>query len=129
MHRTLACTSLLVDDIDTAIRYFTEVLHFELLEDTPIGNGRRWVRVAPSGEGGVLLLARASTPEQQALVGRQWGGRVGLFLHTSDFDADHARMSAGGVHFRETPRHEAYGRVAVFEDRWGNLWDLIGPRP
>ena len=129
-HRSLACTSLLVDDLDLAIAHFTQVLHFELLEDTPLGGGRRWVRVAPSLEaGGVLLLAQASTPEQRALVGRQWAGRVGLFLQSSDFTADHARLSAAGVRFHEAPRDESYGRVAVFEDRWGNLWDLIEPRP
>ena len=140
MPRQLAHTALLVDDYDSAIAYFTQVLRFVLLQDTPLSTplssplssqltpGKRWVRVAPSHEGGALLLARASNAEQQALIGRQGAGRVWLFLHTDNLDADMAYMHAQGVHFLETPRSEAYGRVVMFEDRWGNRWDLIEPR-
>jgi catechol 2,3-dioxygenase-like lactoylglutathione lyase family enzyme len=130
MPRHLALTTFLVPDYDTAIAWFTEALRFELREDTLLAPGKRWVVVAPSaagGAGGALLLAQASTPEQQALVGRQHGGRVGFFLHTDDFDAELANFARHGVRLKETPRSEAYGRVVVFEDRWGNLWDLIQP--
>ena len=128
MPRRLAYTSLLVPDYDEGINFFTRALRFELLEDTPLSPGKRWVRVAPSHEGGALLLARASNAEQQALIGKQGGGRVWLFLHTDDLDADIAHMRAHGVQFAETPRSEAYGRVVVFLDPWGNRWDLIEPR-
>lgn len=129
MTRSLAYTTLLVDDYDTAIAWFTRVLRFELLQDTPLAPGKRWVVVAPSRTGGALLLARAATPEQQALVGRQGAGRVWLFLHTDRFDDDLARLREHGVHITEVPRDEPYGRVVVFEDGWGNRWDLIEPRP
>jgi catechol 2,3-dioxygenase-like lactoylglutathione lyase family enzyme len=124
----LATVALIVPDYDEAIAFFTEALGFELLEDRPMGH-KRWVVVRPAGGqgGATLLLARAATPEQAALVGRQWGGRVGLFLHTADFTAAQARMQAHGVRFLEAPRDEPYGRVAVFEDRWGNRWDLLQP--
>ena len=128
-HRALATVSLLVPDYDDAIRFFTQALRFTLLEDSPRGPGKRWVRVAPpGGQGAALLLARAATPQQQALVGGQGGGRVWLFLHTDDFWADHAHLQAQGVHFAETPREEDYGTVAVFTDPWGNRWDLIQHR-
>jgi catechol 2,3-dioxygenase-like lactoylglutathione lyase family enzyme len=129
---TLATVALLVHDYDEAIRYFTSALRFELVEDTPMGPCKRWVvvrpRPTPAGPGAALLLARAATPEQQATVGRQWGGRVGLFLHSADFAADHAHMLAHGVCFIEAPRQEPYGTVAVFEDLHGNRWDLLQPR-
>lgn len=126
--KSLATVSLLVPDYDAAIRFFTEALRFELLEDTALGPDKRWVRVAaPGGAGAALLLARAANEEQRAAIGRQSGGRVFLFLHTDDFDGDHARLQAHGAHFAETPRQEAYGRVAVFVDPWGNKWDLIEP--
>ena len=129
MTRRLPYTSLLVDDYDRAIAWFTQVLRFELLQDTPLAPGKRWVVVAPARDGGgALLLARASTPQQQALVGGQGGGRVWLFLHTDDFEGDFAHLQAHGVHFAETPRSEPYGRVVVFEDCWGNRWDLIEPK-
>ena len=127
MSRQLAHTALLVDDYDNAIAYFTQVLRFVLLQDTPLAAGKRWVRVAPSRTGGALLLAKAGNAEQQALIGRQGAGRVWLFLHTDDLAADMAHMQAHGVHFTEAPRSETYGRVVVFEDRWGNRWDLIEP--
>ena len=137
MTRCLAYTSLLVPDYDQAIAFFTQVLRWQLLEDTPMSPDKRWVRVAAGDSGGTLLLARAGTPEQLALVGRQWaglggqsglGGRVGLFLHTDSFDEDMAHLRAHGVQFHEAPRSEAYGRVVVFSDPWGNRWDLIEPR-
>lgn len=123
--RRIGAVTFLVRDYDEAIAWFRDALGFRLVEDTPLGDSKRWVLVAP-GEGATpLLLAEASTVEQRARVGDQTGGRVGFFLHTDDFARDHARMTAAGVRFREEPRHEAYGTVAVFEDLWGNLWDLI----
>lgn len=129
MPRRLVYNTLLVDDYDVAIDYFTRVLRFELLEDTRLSDTKRWVVVAPGPQGGALLLARAATPGQAALVGGQGGGRVWLFLHTDDLDADIAHLQAHGVHVTEAPRQEAHGRVVVFEDRWGNRWDLIEPPP
>lgn len=121
--------TLLVRDYDEAIAWFTRCLGFELAEDVDLGGPKRWVVVkSPSGRGGSLLLARAVGAEQNAAVGRQAGGRVFLFLETEDFDRDHARMVAEGVAFREAPRAEPYGKVAVFEDLYGNPWDLIEAR-
>lgn len=125
--RRITQIALIVRDYDEAIEFYTRALGFELLEDTPQGNGKRWVRVGPAGSEFSLLLARAATPEQQRAVGNQSGGRVFLFLHTGDFHADHRRMKAEGVRFTEEPRHEPYGTVAVFRDLYGNKWDLIGP--
>lgn len=126
--RHLGSMTLLVRDYDEAKGWFAEVLGFEVVEDTPLGGGKRWVLVAPPGSGETrLLLARAATPEQAARVGDQAGGRVFLFLHTADFWADFHAMRARGVVFREAPRREAYGTVVVFEDLYGNLWDLIQP--
>jgi len=125
----LGCVTFLVRDYDAAIAFFTGALQFELLEDTPVDAGKRWVRVAPRGSAGSqLLLAMASTPEQEAAVGRQAAGRVFLFLHTTDFERDSAHMRAAGVRFLEEPRREAYGTVAVFADLYGNKWDLLEPR-
>ncbi len=121
----LALFSLLVPDYDEAIAYYRDVLGFALVEDTPLDGGKRWVRLRPGEGGAELLLARASNEAQRARIGDQHGGRVGFFLHTADFPRDHARMVAAGVTFVEQPRHEAYGRVAVFEDRYGNRWDLV----
>jgi catechol 2,3-dioxygenase-like lactoylglutathione lyase family enzyme len=126
MTQTIAALALVVRDYDEAIAYYTGVLGFDLLEDTPRGGGKRWVRVAPrGGHGTVLLLAQAVNAVQRAAVGNQSGGRVFLFLHTDDFARDHTAMLARGVHFVETPRHEPYGSVAVFEDLYGNRWDLL----
>ncbi|WP_328913565.1 MULTISPECIES: VOC family protein [unclassified Streptomyces] len=124
----LGLTALVVRDYDEAIAYYTHALGFELCEDSPRGDGTRWVTVAPPGsrETG-LLLARAATPEQAARVGDQTGGRVGLFLNTDDFDRDYTRMVAAGVVFEEEPRYEPYGAVVVFRDLYGNRWDLIQP--
>lgn len=124
--RRLAALSLVVREYDEAIDFFTRVLRFRLLEDTDLGGGKRWVRVAPD-QGAELLLARAATPEQQAAIGLQSGGRVFLFLHTDDFEGDVAHLRACGVRFTEAPRDEAYGRVVVFLDLYGNKWDLIQP--
>jgi catechol 2,3-dioxygenase-like lactoylglutathione lyase family enzyme len=136
MAQSLVLVSYLVREYDEAIAWFTEVLGFHVLEDTPRpaeAPGKRWVRVAPpsSGtrEGAALLLARAATPEQLAAVGRQAGGRVWLFLETDDFPRDHAALVARGVEFLEAPRMEPYGTVAVFLDLYGNKWDLIERRP
>jgi catechol 2,3-dioxygenase-like lactoylglutathione lyase family enzyme len=122
----IALVTLLVRDYDEAIEYFTRKLGFALLENTSLPDGKRWVRVAPAGAAGpALLLAKAATPEQLAQVGNQTGGRVFLFLTTDDFWRDHRAMTARGVSFREAPREEDYGTVAVFEDLYGNRWDLI----
>ena len=121
--------ALVVRDYDEAIDWYRNALGFALLEDTDLGGGKRWVRMAPSEDAGFsLLLAKAANATQAAAVGNQHGGRVGFFLHSSDFARDHARLAAAGAQFEETPRHEAYGTVVVFRDLYGNRWDLIGPR-
>ncbi|MBQ0886463.1 VOC family protein [Streptomyces sp. RM72] len=125
----IALVALVVDDYDEAIRFYTEALGFRLAEDTPRPDGSRWVVVEPGdpGAGTALLLARAKGKAQRARVGDQTGGRVGFFLYTDDFARDHARMAAAGVTFLEEPRHEPYGSVAVFQDLYGNRWDLLQP--
>ena len=125
---SLALVTVVVDDYDAAIAHYTGQLGFDLLEDTPLGHGKRWVRVAPAGSPCALLLAKASDDRQRAAIGNQTGGRVGFFLHTSDFERAHAAMLARGVRFVEAPRQETYATVAVFEDRYGNRWDLLEPR-
>lgn len=126
MAQTLGCVALLVRDYDEAIAWYTGVLGFTLVEDTRQSDDKRWVLIAPPGARETrLLLARAATPAQQARIGDQTGGRVLLFLHTDDFSRDYERMRARGVRFCETPREEAYGTVAVFEDLYGNRWDLL----
>ena len=128
MDASLVSVTFVVRDYDEAIQYFTELLGFALLEDTPLGDGKRWVRVAPGGSPGLsLLLARADTPDQEQAVGNQTGGRVGFFLHTDNFAAAHTAMASRGVKFLEEPRSEAYGVVGVFTDLYGNKWDLIQP--
>ncbi|RYE00245.1 MAG: VOC family protein [Sphingomonadales bacterium] len=124
----IAKLALVVRDYDEAIDWYTRCLGFALVENVDMGNGKRWVVVAPTGaRGAALLLAKAANAQQEAAIGNQSGGRVFLFLETDSFDRDHARMVSEGVHFREAPRSEAYGKVAVFEDLHGNAWDLIGP--
>ena len=124
----LALTTLVVRDYDDAIAFYTGALGFELREDTPLGGGKRWVVVAPAGStGGGLLLAEAADTPQRARVGDQTGGRVAFFLHTDDFARDHDRMTAAGVRFVRKPQRETWGMVAVFEDLYGNRWDLIEP--
>lgn len=126
--RALATVALLVADYDEAIAWYTGKLGFALAEDIDLGGGKRWVVVVAGERGARLLLAKASGEEQAARVGDQAAGRVFLFLETDDFARDHAAMVAAGVDFREEPRREAYGTVAVFADLYGNLWDLIEPR-
>jgi catechol 2,3-dioxygenase-like lactoylglutathione lyase family enzyme len=126
--RRITEVALVVRDYDEAIRFFTQALRFDLLEDTPRPDGKRWVRVAPQGgSGAALLLARAATPGQERAIGNQTGGRVFMFLTTDDFERDYRHMIAHGVRFTEEPRHEDYGTVVVFLDLCGNKWDLIGP--
>jgi catechol 2,3-dioxygenase-like lactoylglutathione lyase family enzyme len=118
--------TLVVRDYDEALAFFTDALGFAVIENTPMGGGKRWVVVAPpGGRGAGLLLAQAATPEQVDHVGNQTGGRVAFFLHTDDFWRDYRRMQAHGVRFAEEPRQEAYGTVVVFYDIYGNKWDLV----
>jgi catechol 2,3-dioxygenase-like lactoylglutathione lyase family enzyme len=127
----LGLTAIVVSEYDPAIRFFTEALGFELVEDSPAltndGHAKRWVVVRPPGAATGILLARADGDDQAAVVGKQVAGRVGFFLNVEDFDAAYARMTAGGVQFLTAPRTEPYGRVVVFRDIAGNKWDLIGP--
>ena len=123
--------TIVVDDYDRAIGFFTGALGFELAEDSPSltndGRPKRWVVVRPPGAQTGILLAQADGERQAAAVGNQTGGRVGFFLRVDDFDAARARLAAAGAEFRTEPRDEPYGRVAVFADPWGNKWDLLGP--
>ncbi|MEC7288661.1 MAG: VOC family protein [Pseudomonadota bacterium] len=128
MTQTIAIFTIVVPDYDAGIDFYVNALGFELLEDTPRSPTKRWVRVAPKGAETAILLAKADGPAQDAAIGNQTGGRVGFFLHTDDFERDYQAMKAKGVTFKETPRHEAYGSVVVFQDPWGNLWDLIEPK-
>jgi catechol 2,3-dioxygenase-like lactoylglutathione lyase family enzyme len=128
MAQHLALLSLLVRDYDEALAFYVGKLGFSLVEDSELGGGKRWVVVSPGATGTRFLLAKANDEQQQAIVGGQGGGRVWLFLHTDAFEADHARMVAAGVKFLEDPRHEVYGSVAVFEDLYGNRWDLLQPK-
>jgi catechol 2,3-dioxygenase-like lactoylglutathione lyase family enzyme len=126
MHQLLACVALIVPDYDEAIAYYTQTLGFILVEDSPRGDGKRWVLIAPPGALETrLLLAKASTPEQVTRIGNQTGGRVFLILQTDDFKRDYRRYRERGVEFIEPPREEGYGSVAVFRDRYGNRWDLL----
>ena len=128
MTKSLAAVAFLVPDYDDAIAWFRGALGFDLIEDAPLGAGKRWVVVAPpGGEGARLLLAKAVDARQREAIGRAAGGRVAYFLETDDFARDHAAMSARGVRFLEPPRREAYGIVAVFADPWGGRWDLLQP--
>jgi catechol 2,3-dioxygenase-like lactoylglutathione lyase family enzyme len=125
----LGHVALLVRNYDEAIDFFVNALGFQLVEDTPREDGTRWVVVSPAGaRETALLLARAASPEQESRVGDQAGGRVAMFLNTDDFERDYGRMQAAGVRFAEAPRHEPYGTVVVFEDLYGNRWDLIQTR-
>ena len=128
----LELIALVVRDYDPAIRFFVDVLEFELIEDTPSltndGRPKRWVVVRPAGAQTGILLARADGEQQASVIGQQFAGRVGLFLRVDDFDASYGRMVAAGVCFVSSPRSEPYGKVAVFLDIEGNRWDLLGPR-
>ena len=123
----LGMTALVVPDYDEAIAFFRDALGFRLHQDTDLGAGKRWV-VMSGLTGAKLLLARAANDRQSEAIGNQTGGRVGWFLETDDFAADHGRMAAYGVDFTDEPREEPYGTVAVFTDPWGNRWDLIEHR-
>jgi catechol 2,3-dioxygenase-like lactoylglutathione lyase family enzyme len=124
----LAQIAVVVRDYDEAITWYSRCLDFTLIEDTDLGQGKRWVVMAPPGSKGArILLARAAKPEQETRIGNQTGGRVFLFLHTEDFARDYEMMKAQGVRFVREPANELYGTVVVFEDLYGNLWDLIEP--
>lgn len=124
--RSLAQVTFVVDAYDRAIEWFTTVLDFDLVEDTPISETKRWVVVRPrGGTGAALLLAEAANPQQAASIGNQTGGRVAFFLETEDFETDLGGLTEKGVQFLEKPRIEPYGKVAVFQDPWGNKWDLL----
>jgi catechol 2,3-dioxygenase-like lactoylglutathione lyase family enzyme len=127
MKQQLRQLSLLVRDYDEAIRYYTQVLDFELLEDTVMSETKRWVRISPPGSSCHLLLAKAANEAQEKQVGFQAGGRVFLFLYTDDFWRDYKKYTERGVEFLRAPSKEAYGTVSVFKDLYGNLWDLIEP--
>ncbi len=128
MRQDIVNLALVVRDYDEAIEFYTQKMGFELLEDTDLGNGKRWVRVRPPGSNATaLLLAKAKNQEQEAAIGNQTGGRVFLFLHTDDFDRDYKYLQANGIQFVEEPRQEEYGTVIVFSDLYGNKWDLIQP--
>ncbi|WP_299818827.1 VOC family protein [uncultured Roseibium sp.] len=128
MKQVIGALTLVVPDYDRAIAFYTQKLGFDLIEDTRLSDDKRWVLVAPKGSAETrLLLAMADGPDQEAAIGNQAGGRVFLFLNTDDFDRDHQAMLDAGVLFLEAPRIEPYGKVAVFEDPFGNKWDLIEP--
>jgi catechol 2,3-dioxygenase-like lactoylglutathione lyase family enzyme len=127
MHRCLATVTLVVPNYDEAIHFYVGTLGFALISDLDLGGGKRWVTVGVEG-GARFLLAQADGAEQTARVGDQTGGRVGFFLETDDFDRDHSALLTRGVRFLEEPRREAYGTVAVFEDLYGNRFDLIEPK-
>jgi catechol 2,3-dioxygenase-like lactoylglutathione lyase family enzyme len=131
MKQSIVHIALVVNDYDEAISFYTEKLHFTLLEDTyQPSQDKRWVVVSPPGSAGTtLLLAKASKPEQVPFVGNQAGGRVFLFLNTDDFWRDYNEMVSKGIHFVRPPKEEDYGTVAVFEDLYGNLWDLLQLSP
>ena len=124
-NNSLALVTFLTDDYDRAIHWFTDALQFVLLEDTDLGAGKRWVRMAPHVEAETAFLIARAVGDQVGTIGTQAGGRVGHFLSTDDFDTMHAHMTLAGVTFREAPRTEPYGTVAVFEDLHGNPWDLV----
>jgi len=124
----IAHIALLVDDYDQAIEYYTSKLKFRLIEDTRLSESKRWVLVGPEGDGSCnLLLAKAASSEQRTRIGNQTGGRVFLFLHTDDFDRDYMNLLKNNIRIVREPMVEPYGKVAVFEDVYGNLWDLVGP--
>ena len=129
--RSIALITLVVPDYDQALAFYVDTLGFELIEDTPLANGKRWVRVSPDPDAersATLLLAKADGADQAASVGWQTGKRVAFFLETSDFDLDYRAMRKAGVRFEEEPREEAYGKVAVWRDPFGNRWDLVEPK-
>ena len=128
MTNRLALVAFLARDYDEAIDWFRRALDWQLLEDSDMGGGKRWVRMAPDADAMTQFLIARAVDGQADAIGQHAGGRVGYFLHTDDFDASRARMLAAGVRFEEEPRHEPYGTVAVFQDLYGNRWDLIEPK-
>jgi catechol 2,3-dioxygenase-like lactoylglutathione lyase family enzyme len=129
MSQSIATVSLLVTDYDDAITFYCDTLGFDLVGDTDLGGGKRWVVVAPPGRNGAqLLLAKADGEAQRAAVGNQGGGRVMFFLESTNFLKEHAAMLERGINFIEEPRQEPYGLVAVFQDLYGNKWDFIQPK-
>ncbi len=117
--------AIVVDDYDSAIKHYVEDLGFALVEDAPLTSEKRWVVVAPSDQGAKILLAKATNDQQSAAIGNSTGGRVGFFLYTGNFQATYELYRSHGIEFLETPRHEEYGQVVVFQDHYGNKWDLI----
>ena len=128
MNQKLAHIAIVVNDYDEAIKFYTEKLHFLLIEDSKLSETKRWVLISPPGSGECnLLLAKAANKEQKSRVGNQTGGRVFLFLHTDNFKRDYQNLQQEGIKIVREPVIESYGTVAVFEDLYGNLWDLIEP--
>lgn len=127
MQQHLAQIAIVVKDYDEAIAFYTQKLHFTLLEDTVLSETKRWVRVAPPGSASGLLLAKAANEEQSSRIGNQTGGRVFLFLHTDDLERDHKNLIEQNVRIVREPVQESWGKVLVFADLYGNLWDLIQP--
>ena len=123
----IAYITIVVDDYDAAITFYTSKLGFDLIENTELNNSKRWVVVAPNGSQCKILLAKASNEDQRSRVGNQTGGRVFLFLHTDNFNRDYQALVENGVEIVRNPSKEAYGTVAVFKDLYGNLWDLVEP--
>lgn len=122
----IANIALVVENYDDALEFYTQKLNFQLIEDTDLGGGKRWVQISPPNANGTnILLAKASTDQQSQAVGNQAGGRVFLFLQTNDFWRDYEHMKSQGVEFTEQPRTEAYGTVVVFKDLYGTKWDLL----
>ncbi len=129
VNQKIGCVAVVVRDYDEAIAFYTQVMGFDLIEDTVLDGGKRWVLVAPRASAGTaLLLARAATPEQQGRIGNQTGGRVFLFLHTDNFWRDYHALRSCGTLFEGEPRQEPYGTVAAFVDLYGNRWDLVEPK-
>jgi catechol 2,3-dioxygenase-like lactoylglutathione lyase family enzyme len=129
MKQLISSVALVVDNYDDAIDFYTNKLNFELVEDTDLGGGKRWIKISPPNSNGTnLLLAKADSAQQSNSVGNQTGGRVFLFLQTDDFWRDYNEMRSKGVLFTESPRVEGYGTVVVFEDIYGNKWDLLQPK-
>jgi catechol 2,3-dioxygenase-like lactoylglutathione lyase family enzyme len=128
MPQSIAHLTIIVRNYDEALKFYAQKLGFQLLQDTPLPDNKRWILVAPpESRGAALLLAEADTPEQSLAIGNQTGGRVFLFLHTDDFWREYNAYQSRGVRFLESPREESYGTVAVFEDLYGNKWDLLQP--
>lgn len=125
MKRKIGYITLVVRDYDEAISFYTEKLNFKLIEDTKLDDNKRWVIISPSDSETYILLAKADSEEQEKFIGNQTGGRVFLFLHTDDFWRDYNNMNSNGVIFLEKPREEEYGTVVVFQDLYGNKWDLL----